>query len=189
LRGPQLLERLVSFLASQNVAGIDGLDADISKEDVLEQAAKCKNPSETETVATMKSSSFDISTFVDLCAEVSSFVILCRLTDFLKKNYGLSDQRCMEFLPTDKERIGDKGISAPERMEQFDSQIEITTSTSVEALIKVYAEFRYLMRKDDLAQHERMDSDDEGVKTLSSGRKRKASEINESESSSDDEEA
>lgn len=82
--------------------------------------------------------------------------LLLNLKEFLRKAYNLSESRIVEYLPSEKERINEKGISIAEGTPKF------STSTSSifpvnggdgidwNTAIRTYAMFRVLMREGDV---------------------------------------
>mmetsp|Transcript_18258 Transcript_18258/g.25965 ORF Transcript_18258/g.25965 Transcript_18258/m.25965 type:complete len:442 (-) Transcript_18258:134-1459(-) len=157
VHGEPLLNYIVRFLGP-HLAEIGGVenedDEDISlEEDVLEKAAKSKTPSRTKAARVLENSNFDFEFFAQLCAKAATMILLLRLKQFLKKVYSLSEARCTEYTPCDKDKFSDKSINIPEEIPIFNNKFEglIQDSSSPlvldkDALIRVYAEFRRLMR-------------------------------------------
>mmetsp|Transcript_23952 Transcript_23952/g.35409 ORF Transcript_23952/g.35409 Transcript_23952/m.35409 type:complete len:897 (+) Transcript_23952:3532-6222(+) len=143
LQGAQFLDEFAVFTCA------DRYDSENHSEDDLERAAKAANPSKTKFAAIVNEPSFDLRNFGDICLKASSLVLLLRLKSYLKKAFNLSDTRIMEYLPSQKEKPFDKGISASQGVPMFDSRLEtlsIDGSFSKDAVIRLYAEFRRLMR-------------------------------------------
>lgn len=130
--------------------------------------------------------------FLGLCGEAAALILLLRLKSFLRKLYNLSETRCLEYDPTSKDRIGEKGISKTEFFKAFDASIPMAMhsqkAVDKDSLIRQYAEFRRLMRDetsadvrtstsgDDEKDDVRMSSPDDDEKE-SSAVKRSADEI------------
>jgi len=167
VHGEPLLDRITHFLGPHSTENADMADEDYDdgnlEEDDLEKAAKSKVPSRTKAASVLGKQKFVLSTFAELCAEAAAMVLLIRLKNFLKKAYSLSEARCMEYNPNDKEKISDKNINLPEEIPMFNSEIEgfindsavnsvkqrspySSSALNKDALICAYAEFRRLMR-------------------------------------------
>ena len=181
IQGAQLLDRLSSFLRLYDLTAADELDNNVG-EDLLEKAAKSKSPSGKKEISRINGADFDLDQFSNLCAEACSVVLLLRLKSFLCKVYKFSQLRCLEYSPDAKERIRDqKHIHAPENMPVFNASIEMATTVKrggkcrdLDALIRLYAEFRVLMRAEQSSTTS--DSDRETTPPSSSKSKRKNSE-------------
>ena len=95
------------------------------------------------------------------------------LKEFLRKAYNLSEARITEYLPSEKERINEKGISIAEGTPKFSALASPVFASGGDELdwntaIRTYALFRVLMREGDAELHV-----DEGAKK---GKKRKRSD-------------
>jgi cohesin loading factor subunit SCC2 len=180
IQGAQLLDRLSSFLRNYGLSGSDEFDDHNTNEDALEKAAKGEVPSRKKEAALVNKASFDVERFAKLCGEASAIVLLLRLKLFLRKVYNLSETRCLEYSPDAKERICDKGVSAPADMPVFNGRLEMRAIKGTkaprkmfdkDALIRQYAEFRRLMRAEHGSDARMSDSDDSPT-----SRKRKGSD-------------
>lgn len=94
----------------------------------------------------------------------------------MRKAYNLSEARLTEYLPSEKERINEKGISIVEGTPKFSATLSPIFSSGGDELdwntaIRTYASFRVLMREGDGDTELHFD---EGAK--SKGKKRKRSE-------------
>jgi hypothetical protein len=103
--------------------------------------------------------------------------LLLNLKDFLRKSYNLSEARITEYLPSEKERINEKGISIAEGTPRFSAPVlpifsgdgdEIDWNTA----IRTYAQFRILMREGDADTELHFD---EGA--TKKGKKRKRNDV------------
>jgi len=157
VHGEPLLQYIVRYLGPHlaEIGGVENEDDEdiILEEDILEKAAKSKTPSRTKAARVLENPNFDFEFFAQLCAKAATMILLLRLKQFLKKVYSLSEARCTEYTPCDKEKFSDKSINIPEDIPIFNNKIEglIQDSSSPlvldkDALIRVYAEFRRLMR-------------------------------------------
>lgn len=167
LQGAELLDRFRDFLMPFGLANSEDDDIDHAMVDVLEGISKNKGGDWNAAVDLMRSTSFKLTQFIEMSAEASSLILLLRLKNFLKKVYNLSDTRCIEYSPTDKERICDKTIRVPDRMPRFNNDIGIAASIysnpkwsenvdvirdpDLFSFIVLYGEFRELMRQGDNA--------------------------------------
>jgi cohesin loading factor subunit SCC2 len=159
VHGEPLLYRIARFLAPHYAVVGKAEDREDEDVDILEEAAKSKAPCRTKAARVFESPNFDLEVFAQLCTKAASIILLIRLKQFLKKVYSLSETRCMEYAPNDKERISDRSINTPEEMPVFNNKFEpciqnslpnscqTSSATKKDALIHVYAEFRHLMRK------------------------------------------
>jgi cohesin loading factor subunit SCC2 len=159
VHGEPLLYRIARFLAPHYAVVGKAEDREDEDVDVLEEAAKSKAPCRTKAARVFESPDFDLEVFAKLCTKAASIVLLIRLQQFLKKVYSLSETRCTEYAPNEKERISDRSINTPEEMPVFNNKFEpciqdslansfqTSSATKKDALIHIYAEFRYLMRK------------------------------------------
>jgi len=183
LQGAQLLDRIAAFLQGQGVDGVDANDANV-EEDVLEIAAKKKNPSRSNECAAVGGERFDLLRFLDYCVEASSFVLMFRLKKYLRDIYNLSETRCLTFTPESQENNFDK-ITTPPVAGVFDSSLENFFKNGTDgsrdreeidqdALIRLYAEFRMFVRIEQTAETRASDSEEEDT---APSRKRKLSEL------------
>jgi cohesin loading factor subunit SCC2 len=147
LQGEQLVDRFADILRHVGLASNDEYDDRNASEDALERAAKSKLPSQTPEAATLSKEVFDMSKFTQLCQAAVAMTLLLRLKRYLKQLYNLSETRCLEFNPNDKDRVGEKTISKSEIIKvPFDANA--TGTTDVDTLIRQYCEFRRLMREE-----------------------------------------
>jgi cohesin loading factor subunit SCC2 len=167
IHGEPLLYRFARFLAPHLAAfsTVENRECeDINHEkDIIEEAATSETPSRTKAEGLFEKHDFDIDFFAHLCGKAVSIILLIRLQQFLKTVYNLSDARCLEYDPNDKEKVSDRSINIPEEMPLFNNKFEpcvqdtfakISQSSMAakkDAVIHVYAEFRHLMRTVGLA--------------------------------------
>lgn len=103
--------------------------------------------------------------------------LLLNLNEFLRKGYNLSESRITEYLPSEKERINEKGISIAEGTPKFTVPVSPIFSAGDHEIdwntaIRTYALFRVLMREGDVDAELHFD---EGAKKKG-GKKRKRSD-------------
>lgn len=154
LQGPQVLDKIATFLRPHGLASTDELDDTNAEEDALERAAKTKAPSRCQLAAPLCAEGFDWPTFVDLCKEASSLALLLRLKSFLRERYHLTEARCLEYNPESKERNSGRGfIHRNENVAPFNASV-VTASRDIlihgdeDRIIRQYAWFRQLMREE-----------------------------------------
>jgi len=163
--GNEFMMRFADFLQPYGLTNEDG---DLTEMDVIEKAASSKKPSTKKALKCMRNDDFDESKFANLCAEASALVLLLRLKLFLRQEYsGVTETRLREYLPNEKEKISDRGISAIVTNSMFNANIPSSFKTDSksfdkDALIRQYAEFRRLMRGND-EFHSAEDTDDLSV--------------------------
>lgn len=175
LQGLHALEKLASFLRPYGLSSSDDLEETNTEEDALEIAAQSKFPSRTTNARPLSSQDFDITGFADLCRDGAALTLLLRLKSFLSTSYNLSASRILEYDPNAKERVCERGIPKPKFTAPFDASSEsVMTDATVDkdALIRVYAEFRQMMRNenqisthnssDDTEKEEDEDEDEDG---------------------------
>ena len=176
LEGNEIMSRLSSFLRPY---GLSGEDVDPGEIDKIERALSNSDLDKATDLSVMFKSSFDIVTFANLCAEASAIVLLLRLSKFLREAYsGLTITRVNEYLPGEKERPTDRGISRINNIAPFNSKIMGANIAEVNSdhlnyLICQYTEFRQKMRADDNGRTFLSDNDDNDIRDLNSGSKRK----------------
>jgi cohesin loading factor subunit SCC2 len=153
LVGSQILDRFADLFQQTDSSGNTKFDDSNTTEDALERAASSKFPSRSADARFLSVPEFDWEGFHNLCRESSVIVLLLRLKKFLRALYSLSETRCMEYDPSAKERIADKGITKSDSVKPFDSSLASERSVNKakgkvdkDALIRQYAEFRRLMR-------------------------------------------
>jgi hypothetical protein len=103
------------------------------------------------------------------------FSLLLNLKSFLRKAYNLSETRITEYLPSEKERLNEKGISIAEGTPRFSATIaSIYNGDEINwnSAIRTYATFRILMREG--GSEELHYDEDQNQKK---GRKRKKSDV------------
>jgi cohesin loading factor subunit SCC2 len=165
LQGAQVLDRFAGLLRPLGLSSSDEYDEANASADALELAARSKFPSRTQEARPMSSKDFDMRGFLELCSEAAALILLLRLKTFLRKLYNLSETRCLEYDPTSKDKIGEKGISKADLSKPFDASIPMAMHTQKavdkDALIRQYAEFRILMRAETSADVRMNSSDDE----------------------------
>lgn len=114
-------------------------------EDDIERAAKKKgkfDPKEFDLES--KSAAFG-----QLCINACRILPLLQLKDFLRKAYNISEQRISEYVPSEKERIHEKGISISESIPAFSCTMDpIFDGENINwnVAIKVYSSLRAIMR-------------------------------------------
>jgi cohesin loading factor subunit SCC2 len=146
LQGEQLIDRFADILRHVGLASLDEYDDRNASEDALERAAMSKLPSQTPEAATLSKEGFDMPNFTQLCQAAVAMTLLLRLKRYLKQLYNLSETRCLEFNPNDKDRLVEKIISKSEIKVPFDAKAAGTTDA--DTLIRQYGEFRRLMREE-----------------------------------------
>lgn len=157
LYGTQIVDRFAEVLRVVGLASSDADDEANVEEDNLEKAARSKFPSRTQEARPLNSDKFDTDSFVNLCREAAGLNLLLRLKAFLRNIYNLSEMRCLEYDPSTKENLSDKGISKTDVTKKFDATVpafllDSNKNVDKDALIRQYAEFRRLMRDDGNAE-------------------------------------
>ena len=158
LEGVSLVYRLVDFLKPHGLVSKESVETDRKIKDSLEKKSQTK-----ANLAVMNKKNFNVAKFAELCAEASSLVLLLRLKSFLCDAYcGITVTRLREYMPNEKEKIKDRGISQPSDMTRFNSVIHNSKENSKDSfdpklLIHQYIEFRNTMR----VNEEFMDTIDE----------------------------
>jgi len=181
LQGSQILDQFAASLRPVGLSSSDEYDETNASADALERAARTKFPSRTQEARTLSSDKFDMTSFLDLCRQAAAIVLLLRLKSFLRRLYNLSETRCLEYDPSSKERLSDKGCAKTNISKPFDSTIPLSLhgcSKNVDknAIIRQYAEFRRLMRdENNVAEQKTNDSDEDKTSAEDSpSRKRNA---------------
>jgi hypothetical protein len=117
-----------------------------SEEDDIERAAKKKSAFDAKELG-LESKSAE---FGQLCINASRILPLLQLKSFLRKAYNLSEARITEYVPSEKERIHEKGVSISESISPFscnmDPIFDGEQNINWDAAIKVYSKLRILMR-------------------------------------------
>jgi len=178
LQGPDLLDRLASFLRPYGLASSDEMDENNLAEDQLEIAARRNTPRHAKETTRLLEDDFDAQSFLVLCCDAGALVLILRLKDYLKRCYSLSESRCLEYNPDAKERMSEKVISRVNASTEFDASLplrqdDVNASLDLDGMIKIYAEFRQRMRAEassDVRLDE--DSDDEARAEAPNKRKR-----------------
>ena len=128
-----------------------------AEQDDLERAAKSSNPMMSANAAGLKGDCINVDEFGHLCVEASMITLLLKLKNFLRKAYSISETRITEYLPSEKERICEKGVSILDGA-MFDGKVEPIfedfktkdqRKIDWNAAIRTYATFRILMREGD----------------------------------------
>lgn len=176
LHGERIVEGFASILRTVGLASSDELDESNSSEDALERVARAKFPSRTKEAKALSSPEFDMLAFANLCREGAALTLLLRLKNFLRRLYNLSGVRIQEYDPNGKETIADKGITkSTTASKTFDSSLGIGGSSptlddsniNLDPLIRVYAEFRLLVRSElsdpDVTHMDMGDEEDDAV--------------------------
>ncbi len=151
------MTKLSDFLSLHDLSSDE---KDQNDECMLECAAEKENPSKLKGLDVLRKTSFDISTFTNLCGEASALLLLLRLSNFLREAYsGVTTTRLLEYLPGEKERVADRGVTRVSNIQPFNSYIPHESHTSgigrsattsiLDNSIRQYAEFRRLMREND----------------------------------------
>lgn len=149
LEGNEILSKLNSFLGP---CGMANDDSDLAEVDELERASMTSNPSKAKGIKKI-----DPTKFSELCSEASAIVLLLRLSAFLCEAYtGVTNARLRSFLPGEKERISDRGITRVNYISPFVSKIPMKDMNS---LILLYGEFKKEMRSFDSSQQSSSDDD------------------------------
>lgn len=154
VQGQQLVDKLTIFLQNQGIPRVTAHDELNTEQDSLEIAANSTHPSRCPRALAMKSVDFKLDHFVELCAQASVIVLLLRLKTFLRAAYNVSEARCLEYSPENKEQKRVKIVASPKIPHVFDSRTQTffisgpscKTSVDSDNLIRQYAEFRLLMR-------------------------------------------
>jgi len=152
LQGSNILEQLACLLRPVGLASSDEYDDTNFAEDDLERAACSKFPSRTQEARALGSEDFDIQAFAALCNAGTALTLLLRLKQYLRELYKLSETRCLEYDPSAKERISDKGITKSDTATPFKASVPIerksSSAVNIDLLLRQYAEFRQLMREE-----------------------------------------
>jgi cohesin loading factor subunit SCC2 len=178
LRGPELLDRLATFLRPYGLSSSDEMDESNCEEDALELAAKKSSPRRTKNVRRVLDPDFDIKTFSSLCAEAAAQTLLLRLKAFLREAYEFNEARIVGFNP-DAREVAEKALSrAPNLM--FNSVLTMESvqgevgTRELDTLIVQYAEFRKLIREQTSLDANFLEEDDDDAddETRTTPRKR-----------------
>ncbi|KAL7576521.1 hypothetical protein ACA910_018019 [Epithemia clementina (nom. ined.)] len=176
LQGYQILDNFAILLRPLRIDNSDEWDDTNEDEDPLEKSAKEKFPCRTKHARPLTDGNFDLMSFAKLCQRSGGFVLLMRLKTYLRHVYKLSEIRCFEFNPTEKEKVFDRGIFRIDKPPPFDSKLPVAEIANfskqkldVDALIRQYAEFRQSLRAEMAstakAEEEKMEKEEkEGLK-------------------------
>jgi cohesin loading factor subunit SCC2 len=183
LQGPDLLDRLASFLRPYGLASTDEMDENNLSEDNIETAARRNTPRHAKEITRLLEPDFDTKTFLELCCDAGLLTLLLRLKDYLKKCYNLSEIRCLEYNPDAKERMSEKMISRGNGSAVFDAYLPLqqgdaNAAVDLDGMIFQYTEFRQRMRTE-ASTDVRMDDDDDSedeARAENSSNKRKRDE-------------
>jgi cohesin loading factor subunit SCC2 len=169
LQGSDTLDQLAAILRPAGLSNTDECGDDNSSENALELAARSKFPNRTKDARPLSSKDFNLPAFVAHCRHGMALCLLLRLKTFLRRVYNLSETRCLEYDPSNSERICDKASVNVDISTLFDASVPRVLATAgigpvdKDALIRQYAEFRRLMREENSAALMlRSDSEDEG---------------------------
>jgi len=180
LRGPDLLDRLASFLRPYGLSSSDEMEETNHEEDALEIAAKRHLPHHAKEATPLLVPDFDTKEFKWLCAEAAAQTLLLRLKSFLRSAYDLSESRIFGFNPDTKEEK-DKTVFKGSTL-TFDSSLSMSAHhsgegmTEIDSLIFQYADYRKLMRADTNLEHFPLDDDEDSVGgPIGSSKKRRRS--------------
>ena len=143
-----MVDLFSNILRPVGLASSDEYDDRNTSEDALERAAKSKFPSKTPEAAALAHQNFDTPRFIQLCQGAAALTLLLRLKRYLRLMYNLSETRCLEFDPNEKEKVGEKGINKSEAKLSFNASV--MGGENADCLIRRYAEFRHLMREESL---------------------------------------
>ncbi len=145
------IESNTILLHKQNPPILNSICDPNVEEDELEQAAKLKDPKKSKQAAILFNGNISSQKFGHLCVEASMIILLLKLKNFLRKSYGITETRISEYLPSEKDKLFEKGVSKLDDS-LFDGAVEnIFEDSKLEinwdAAIRTYATFRVLMRE------------------------------------------
>lgn len=120
--------------------------------------------------------------FSQLCVNACRILPLLQLKQFLRKAYNISEARMMEYVPSEKERVHEKGVSLSELTPafscNFDPIFDAEKKINWDNASKIYTSFRLLMRDCD-AEDLRIDIEESKKSPKrKSGQKRKRGDPN-----------
>eukprot|EP00584_Thalassiosira_punctigera_P002031 CAMPEP_0172528242 /NCGR_PEP_ID=MMETSP1067-20121228/2692_1 /TAXON_ID=265564 ORGANISM="Thalassiosira punctigera, Strain Tpunct2005C2" /NCGR_SAMPLE_ID=MMETSP1067 /ASSEMBLY_ACC=CAM_ASM_000444 /LENGTH=1791 /DNA_ID=CAMNT_0013312123 /DNA_START=38 /DNA_END=5413 /DNA_ORIENTATION=+ len=117
-----------------------------SEEDDIERAAKKSGTFDPNEFGLLSKS----AEFGQLCVNACRILPLLQLKNFLRKAYHLSEARMTEFVPSEKERIHEKGISISDSVPPFscvmDPIFDAQQNINWNGAVNVYATMRAMMR-------------------------------------------
>lgn len=146
LQGEQVIDVLAQVLCTVGLASEDEYDDRNAGEDDLEKSAASKFPSKTPEAALLSREEFDMPKFSRICQAASAMTLLLRLKRYLRQVYNLTEGRCLDFSPNEKEKVGEKGVNKTDVKTPFDASV--AKVDDMDSLIRHYAEFRKLMREE-----------------------------------------
>jgi cohesin loading factor subunit SCC2 len=153
VQGPELVEAFASFLRPYGLADEDEYGDPLEGVDVIEEASTRPVPHHAKQVTVMLENAFDSLKFQNLCLQAGCLVLLLRLKQHLRHAYNLSETRCRHFDPQVKNSRESPIINKPS-LSEFQSKLPLQndsdpSSTNVlDGMIRMYAEFRKLMRSE-----------------------------------------
>lgn len=139
-----------------------------SEEDDIERVAKKKGDFDPNEFGLQTKS----AAFGQLCINACRILPLLQLKDFLRRAYNLREARVTEYVPSEKERIHEKGVTISDSVPAFSFRTDpIFDGEHINwnSAVSVYARFREKMR-DSEAQDLVIDTED---LKKTSGKKRK----------------
>ena len=144
-----------------------------SGEDGLECATKTGNFDPKDFGLKSKKST---DLFGQLCVNACRILPLLHLKSFLRKGYNISESRMTEYVPSEKERIHEKGVSISDSTPAFSCNLDPIFDTEQQInwhnASKIYTSFRLLMRDCD-AEDLHVDEESKKSPKRRSGHKRK----------------
>ena len=98
----------------------------------------------------------DIEPLSKTCNDASKIILLLRLKVFLTEVYNVPDERIHSFLPSDKEKLSDRGVTTTGELLRFDARVTIDNQVKSKkaryrALRKHFLEFQKLMSSEAFA--------------------------------------
>lgn len=118
-----------------------------SGEDGLECATKTGNFDPKDFGLKSKKST---DLFGQLCVNACRILPLLHLKSFLRKGYNIGESRMTEYVPSEKERIHEKGVSISDSTPAFSCNLDPIFDTEQQInwhnASKIYTSFRLLMR-------------------------------------------
>jgi hypothetical protein len=101
---------------------------------------------------------FDLEQVSHICAEASSIILLLRLKVFLTKAYNVSEARVRDYLPDDKEKLSDRGLSPIGEFQRFDANIKVDCEKSSKKIRHKILREQYIEFQDLMTSHDNVDS-------------------------------
>lgn len=166
LQGTDTLYRMTTLLREVGLVSSDQYGDDLQDVDQLEKASMTRFPSRTKEASALSLPQFQLNAFADLCRKGVALSLLLRLKLFLRDAYNLSNTRCLEYDPNNTERDADRSATKIEFCTPFDASVHQSFVNKSgrpdkDALIRHYAAFRKLMRKENSADDNMIVSLDE----------------------------